>query len=76
MTSTVGRKTGFVQAANILAFSSTEAIPAGRIEPLDHRVHGEKGGSLSAFSVPRLRGVCVKLSAFPYLPKKLMNNPG
>ncbi len=46
------------------------------IEPLDHRGHGENGGNLSAFFVPQLRDVCVKLFAFPHLSKKFMNNPG
>jgi hypothetical protein len=46
------------------------------IELLDHRVHGENGGSLSAFSVPQLRDLCVKLLAFPHLSKEFMNNPG
>ena len=46
------------------------------IDLLNHRVHGENGRNLSAFSVPWLRGLCVKLFAFPHLTRKLMNIPG
>jgi hypothetical protein len=46
------------------------------IELLDHRVHEEYGGSPSAFSVPQLCDLCVKLFAFPHLSKEFMNNPG
>ena len=46
------------------------------IELPDHRVHGENGGTLSVFSVPQLRDLCVKLFASPHLSEEFMNNPG